>query len=450
MKRIPILFSLLGVCICMTAQQTWTLRDCIEYAIDHNLEIQKKEIAQKQQEVELNTAKFSRLPDLSGSASQSFNFGRGLNEKNTYIDRNTQNTNFDLSTNVPLFTGLQIPNTIAYNKLNLKAAIEDLNKAKEDIGINVTAAFLKVLFNKELYNVALEKANLSKEQYERAKALNEVGKAAVSDVYEAKARAAQDELSVTEAFNDKELSLLDLSQLLELTSPEGFDITAPEGMPDLSIVENPVDIYHLAVTTRPSILAAQYRWESAGKNINIAQSGYYPKLSFSAGLGSSYYRISGLDKTPINDESGDRAGNESFGRQLKNNFSKAIGLNLSIPIFNRLETRNRVKYARLQQAEYLTFLDESKKTLYKEIQQAYYNAVAAQSKFNSSNVAVEANEAAFEVIREKFENGKATSLEYNESKMNLMKSISDNLQAKYDFIFSMKILDFYKGIPLTL
>ena len=400
MKAKLILFSLITLSTQLYAQKQWTLSDCIDYAIEHNLGVQKKEIARQQQEVELNTAKFSRLPNLSGSTSQSFNFGRGLNNENTYTDRNTQGTSFDLSTDVPLFTGMKIPNNIALNKLNLKASIEELNKAKEDISIEVTSYFLQVLFNNELYKVAQEQVNLSQEQYERIKRLNEVGKAAVSEVYEAKARVAQDELSAVQAGNNKQLALLELSQLLELPSPEGFEISAPENDPDFVSLNNPEDIFNQAVMIKPGVLAAQYRLAGSEKNIRIAQSAFYPQLSFGAGLNTSYTHLSGID-------------NNSFGTQMDNNFRKYVGFTLSIPIFNRFETRNRVKNARLQQFNQSLVLEENKKALYKEIQQAYYNAVAAQSKYASSETAMEANEAAFKLMREKYDNGKATAVEYN-------------------------------------
>lgn len=437
MKTKLIILSFICLYTQVHAQEEWTLRNCIDYAIEHNLEVKKQEVAQKQQEVELNTAKFSRLPNLSGNASQSFNFGRALNETNTYTDRNTKNTSFSLSTDIPLFTGMQIPNTIALNKLNLKAAFEDLNRAKEDLSIQVTSSFLEVLFNEELYKVTIEQVKLSKEQCERIMRLNEVGKAAISEVYEAKARVAQDEMSAVQADNNKQLALLDLSQLLELPTPDGFAITVPEEMPNFPTLTSPEDIFSLAVGEKPGILAAQYRLAGTAKNIRIAQSAYYPKLSLGAGLGTEYYNLKGIE-------------NEVFRKQLDHNFSKYVGFTLSVPIFDRLSTRNRVRQARLNQTTQAIALDNSKKVLYKEIQQAYYNAIAAQSKYTSGEAAVEANDAAFTLMREKYDNGKATAVEYNEVKMNLMKATSDRIQAKYDYLFRIKILDFYKGTPLGL
>lgn len=421
------------------AQKQWNLKQCIEYAIEHNLTIKQQEAAKDESAVELNTAKWSRLPDLNGSASHSFNFGRSLQMDNTYQQLNTQNTGLNLSTSIPLFTGMQIPNQIALSKLNLKAAVEDLNKAKEDISIQVTSAYLQVLFNEELAKVAHEQVALSEEMLKQKTAFFKVGKASEAELYEAKSRAAQDQLSAVQADNEYRLALLDLSQLLELPTPEGFSIVSPsiDEDKDFSILTSPADIYSEALLIKPSIKAAQYRVEGAQKSIRIAQSGYYPQLSLGAGIATSYYNVSGRE-------------NGNFGSQLRDNFSQYIGLSLNIPIFNRFSTRNQVRKARIQQTTLNWQLEDAKKALYKEIQQAYYNAVNAESKFESSRTADEAAKASFNLMKEKYANGKATSTEFNEARTNWLKAVSDRIQAKYDYLFRTKILDFYKGVPLTL
>lgn len=438
MKKNIAIIILAGAVFCSvqaqtTSQQAWTLRQCIDYAIEHNINIRQSINAAEQSEVDLNTSKWARLPNLNGDASQNWSWGRAASPvDNSYSDINSGNSSFSLGTSVPLFTGLQLPNQYALSKLNLKAAIEDLNKAKEDIAINVASSYLQVLLNLELSKVAKNQINLSQEQLYRIKRLNEVGKASPSEVAEAQARVAQDEMTAVQADNTYKLSLLDLSQLLELPTPEGMALVDPDEELLFSPLTPPDEIYAEALTYKPDIKAAGYRLEGSLKNIRIAQSDYYPQLSFSAGLGSSFYTVNG------------RAG-ENFMSQMKNNLNKYVGFSLNVPLFNRFSTRNKVRTARLQQSNLSLKLDNTKKTLYKEIQQAWYNAIAAESKYNSSELAVKANEEAFRLINEKFNNGKATSLEYNESKINLTKALSDKLQAKYDYLFRTKILDFYKG-----
>lgn len=425
--------------ISANAQEKWSLEKCISYAIENNLQIKQQEAAKEKTEVELNTAKWSRLPNLSGSASHSFNFGRSLQSDNTYKSLNTQNTGFNLSTSIPLFTGLQIPNNIALSELNLMAATEDLNKAKEDISIQVASSYLQVLFNGEIADVAHSQVELSKEMLRQKEEFFKNGKASEAEWYEAKSRLAQDQLSAVQADNQYRLSLLDLSQLLELPSPDNFAIVSPDTDMDKYIgsISSPTDIYSQAMLIKPSIKAAQYRLEGAEKSVKIARSAFFPQLSFGAGIGTNYYRVAGI-------------GNNSFGTQLKDNFSQYIGFQLSIPIFNRFSTRNSVRLARIQQNTLNWQLEDSKKALYKEIQQAYYNAVSAESRYQSSLTANEAAEASFNLIKAKYEEGKANATEYNESRTSWMKAVSENIQAKYDYIFRTKILDFYKGIPLSL
>lgn len=434
---------LIATCCCASAQaqQRWSLRQCIDYAIEHNINIRQIANTAEQNAVNVNSAKWARLPNLNASAGQNWNWGRtqtAIKDENTgdystvYVNTASHGTNMSLSTNIPLFTGLEIPNQYALAKLNLKAAIADLNKAKEDISINIASAYLQVLFNEELHQVALSQGVLSKQQYDRISRLAEVGKASPAEVAEAKSRVAQDEMTIVQTNNNYQLALLDLSQLIELETPEGFLLEPPAVELNLSPLTPPDEIFQTAVGNKASIQAAQYRLDGSQHSIRIARSAFFPQLSLSGSLGTNYYSTI----------------NRTFSQQMNDNFSKYVGFNLSVPLFNRFATRNRVRTARLQQENYSLELDNVKKTLYKEIQQAWYNAAAADSKYTSSHTATLANEESFKLMSEKYDNGKANAVEYNEAKQNLMKAQSDELQAKYDYLFRTKILDFYKGIPI--
>lgn len=214
--------------VSVQAQEGWTLRQCIDYAIEHNISIRRTANAAEQSAVSVNTAKWARLPNLNGSAGQSWNWGRTQtavkNEatgdySTVYVNTSSNSTNMSVSASVPLFSGLEIPNQYALSKLNLKAAIADLEKAKEDISINIASAYLQVLFDQELYQVAISQVALSKEQLARIARLAELGKASPAEVAEAKARVAQDEMKAVQADNNYQLALLDLSQLIELETP---------------------------------------------------------------------------------------------------------------------------------------------------------------------------------------------------------------------------------------
>lgn len=438
MKQTILFISLLLISIGGKAQERWSLRRCIDYAIEHNINIRRTANAVEQSAVEANTAKWARLPNLNGSAGQSWNWGRTQtavkNEETgdystVYVNTSSQGSNLNLSTSIPLFTGLQIPNQYALAKLNLKAATADLAKAQEDIAINVASAYLQVLFNQELQQVAESQVELSLQQQARITRLADMGKASMAEVAEAKARVAQDQMTAVQARNNYELALLDLSQLIELESPEGFLLESPDVSFALQQLTPPDEIYQTALAQKPAIQAAEYRLEGSKHSIRIAQSAYYPQLNLNGSLGTNYYSTI----------------NRTFRQQMGDNFSKYVGVSLSVPIFNRFSTRNRVRSARLQRDNYELQLTETKKTLYKEIQQAWYNAVAAESKYSSSHTAAEAGAESFRLMSEKYENGKANAVEYNEAKQNLMRAQSDELQAKYEYLFRSKILDFYKG-----
>lgn len=437
MKRYIAIIIGVGAGLCsahaQAQPQAWTLRQCVDHAIEHNISVRQTANMADQNKVDVNTAKWARLPNLNGSAGQNWSWGRSASPvDNTYSDVNSGSSSFSVSTNVPLFTGFEIPNQYALSKLNLKAAIEDLNKAKEDIAINIASSYLQVLFNLELSRVAQSQVNLSQEQWARISRLQEVGKASPAEVAEAKARLAQDEMSVVQADNNYKLALLDLSQFLELPTPEGFALVEPEVELVFSPLASPDAIFAEAITTRPGIKAAQYRLEGSQKSILLAKSDYYPQLSFGAGLGTNFYTLNG-------------SATDGFGPQMKNNLNKYLGFSLNVPLFNRFSTRNRVRIARLRQTDLTLQLDNTKKALYKEIQQAWYSAVAAESKYQASEVAVNANEESFRLMSQKYDNGQATAVEYNESKLNLTKAESDRIQAKYDYLFRTKILDFYRG-----
>ena len=441
MYRIIFTLSFILASLAASAQQSggWTLRQCIDYALENNITVKQQDVTRRQNEVQLSTAKNSRLPDLNASASQNWSFGRGLTSENTYSNRNTSSTSLSLGTTVPLFTGFRIPRTIELNKLNLEAATADLGKARDDISVQVAQAYVQILYNIELRDVAQRQIDIDSMQVERLREMYCTGKASGVEVAQQEATLAQSRLTLTQADNDYRISLLTLAQLLELPSPEGFTIVRPDiatlTVDEAAALPLPDEIFQESIAFKPEVKAETLRLKSTEMSIKIAQSALWPTLSLSAGLGSNYYKTNGFDT-------------ESFGRQMRNNFSQYIGLSLNIPIFNRFETRNSIRSARLDRESQQLRLDDVKKTLYKEIQQAYYNAVAARAQYASSTEATASNKAAFDLMSAKYEYGKANITEFNESKNNWLKAESDLARAKYEYMYDTSLLDFYRGRPL--
>lgn len=310
--------------------------------------------------------------------------------------------------------------------------------------MNVTATYLDILYYKEIQKIAELQVSLVGEQVARTESLVSAGKVPLSQLYDMKAQLANDEVTLSEARNNVKLAILNLVQLLELERDgAGFEVVAPDTEDAtatyMGSILPPDNIYDHAVTFKPQIREQEYLLQSQEKNLLIARAGYYPKLNLSAGYYNSYYHSFGED-----------AINRNFSEQWKNNARKYIGLSLSIPIFNRFQTRNNVRNAKVAIINRQLIMDNTKKNLYKEIQQAYYNAAASQDKLIASGKSVEANEEAFKYAEERYNAGKSTAYEFNEAKTKLAQSLSEQAQAKYTFIFRAKILDFYNGTPIWL
>ena len=420
------------------AADSWTLQRCIDYAIENNIQIRQSDIAAQNRDIDYNTARSNRLPGVSASASQGWSFGRSITADNTYANTNTASTSFSIGTDVTLFAGGRISGNIELAQLSLEAAKSDLERIKDDVRVQVAQAFIQIVYNQSILDVALGQVTIDSMQVERLTALAAIGKASSAEVASQKATLAQSNLSVIQAENNLSMSILTLTQLLELPSPEGFEIIQPSADEiEFAIPDSPESIYAQALDIKPTIKAEEIRLEHAEKNIDVAKGGYYPTLSLSAGAGTSYYTSSKLPS-------------DGFNTQLKNNFGPHVGLNLSIPIFSRNGNRNNVRSAQLGRMNQEMQLDNAKKQLYKEIQQAYYNAVASKSRYESSQEVEVSAQESFELVQAKYEGGKASITEFNESKNRLVTAQADVIKYRYEYLFNTALLEFYRNNSFEL
>lgn len=441
-KKIALLLFALILCCPLPAQEKWSLSRCIGYAVENNIQVKQKKLEKENSEIRLHTARMSRLPDLTGSAGQDFYFGRSPSRTGVYEDQSQSSTSFRVSSSVPVFTGFKISSEIGSARFDLKASVEELNKIREDVALNVTSYYLQALFSKEILHVMQNQLELSRLQLKKTEKMVESGKSSEASLYESRALVANDEMNVTQAENDLSLSLVDLSQLLNLEKAEGFNVQEPDiesvTLQQTAALVAPADAFRYSVENRPSIKSAAYTLESSRYGLKKARSGYYPVLSFGASYGTShYYAYKG------------NAENMLFAEQMRNNGSETLGFTLSVPLFNRFATRNGVKQARLQISMQELALDNARQKLYKEIEQAYYKAIAAHKKFISSGKSVDAARISFEYEQKKYDAGKSTVFEYSDAKTKYEKSLSEQVQARYDFLFRSKVLDFYNGKPLS-
>lgn len=413
----------------------WTLSECMDWALEHNLSVVQQEMTRQNSEIDLNTAQWSLAPSVQASASENWSFGRGLGGDNTYASGNSSTTGFSIGAGMNLFDGLATPNRISQARLNLDAATADLEKARDDIRVSVAQAYVQILYNYEILDVARQQISIDSLQVDRLEGMVKAGKASAAELSQQKASLAQSQVTLVQAENNLRVAVLDLAQLLEFPSYDGFEVVRPEVQVDDYYLGTPDDIYAEACGLRPAVRAEQLRLDASDKSIAIAKASYLPSLSLSAGLGTNYYS---------------NYGGKGFWDQFSDNFSQYIGLSLNIPIFNRFSTRNQVRSAELSRAAQQVRLRQVQQQLYKEIQQAWNGAIAARAKYDASLMAASAAEDSFQLVQAKYENGKATITEFNESRTQMLKTRSDAIQATYEYVFQTSLVGFYRGGTLSL
>jgi outer membrane protein len=442
MKKILIGISALLLCFApvVKAQKAWTLEDCIKYAQEKNITVKRKELSTKTSKNDLLQSKLNVLPSVNAGGSHNISSGRYLNT-DTYTWENidlSQDGYVYASSDVTIFNGLQNYNYIQKSKFDLLQSLSELEKAKNDIGINVATAYLQVLYTEELVVVAQSQFELSKLQVERSRKLMEVGNSSRGSLLEIQAQAAREQVSLTNAENNRNIAYLNLTQMLELDSIGDFKIQKPdtlviEGIAPLQSVR---DIYNQALLSMPEIKGAEYLLSSSEKQLAISKGKLSPSLTLSGSISSNYYE--------------NRTDKYSYIQQIKENPSKELSLNLSIPIFNKYSTRTQISNSKIlvYDAEYN--LAGTKKDLYKSIQQAHADAVNAFQNYLSRKESVLSSEEAFKYMQQKYDVGLSSAVDYNTAKTDLLKAKSDLVQSKYEYVFKTKILDFYRGAPLKI
>ena len=431
LKNIIICLLLAGATISSaTAQKQYTLLECIDIALENNRNIKQQEINRQQRELSYSQARADLLPNLNANAGQNFVFGRSIGIDNVYDNINSKQTNFGISTDITIFDGLRMKYNIDARKADMYASEADLEKMQDDIIMSVSTAFLQALLNKELLRISENQLETTDADYQRRIALVESGKLAKGELFEVEAQKAREELNRVQAENNLKLALLDLAQIMELETFNNFDIVAPsaETLINETALLPSEAVYASALVNRPQIRSMEYRLESRVYEVLMARAQYFPTLSFGANMGTNYYNMSGRP-------------NDSFSTQIKNNMSNSLGFNLRIPIFNRFQIRNNVSSARLAIINTQLELDKTKLELRKQIEQAYYNAVASESRWEAAQKSVEASNEAYRFTEEKHESGRANSYELFLAKNNQTQALGEEAQAKYEYAFRLKILE---------
>lgn len=454
----------------LQAQMPWSLQECIEYALKGNVNIRQAEVNSLLAKNNLLQSKLNMLPGISGDASYNMTFGNSIDPTTyAYVNSSTQSNSYSLTANLALFTGLQQVNAAIASKYSYLASQKDYENAQRTIGLNVATLYLQILMNEELQRIAGNQLDLSKSQKERVEALIKQGLLAEGSLYESDAQVARDEQNLLQAENAVMLAKLALKNLLQLPAEQSFNVVKPETNTDINAsIASAAQVYSIAFQNDPSVQAAQFRIKSAEKNISISKGAFSPTLSAFARIGTNWFsegkEISGYENIqyPVigrvegsNENvysvtpTGDLVyKNISYKNQLDNNLSKSIGLSLNVPLFSKWNRVTNLNNAKLQKLSADLALETTQNQLKNDVYNAYANAQAAQKSFAAAEKSLGSARNSFEFAQKRFEAGVISQYELNSAQNAYAIAQSNHINAKYEYLFRLKILDFYQNKSL--
>lgn len=465
----------MALCSFSQERRLLSLQECIEIAIDNNLQVQRSELNLQGAEIDLKQSRWQRYPSMNLSGNYGYNWGRGIDPvTNLFTTQEIRFNGLSGFTEVPIINGFQISNGIKQNEVNKSATELDLAKATNDVSLSVALIYVNVIFNKELVDNAQFQLKSSRQQLDQTRKLVEAGSLPISNQLQQESQVATNEVNLINAENTLDLALLDLKQALLLPPGEDIDIVVPEvkvnesALDSLSISQ----IFNEAITTQPEIEAAELRVKSAELGVKVSKGALYPTLNLTGNISTNYSNAArdvsigdttGFVTVPTNlsvATTGDPIVEEqaifsletdtrNLSRQYKDNYSRRVTLGLSIPILNGLNATSNVQRSKiaLQQAEISVV--EQRNILYQNIESAYRNAQAAAKTYDARLKQVKALEETFRTVENQYNLGAANFTDYQVANNNLFQARSDLSRAKYDFVYREKILEFYLGLPLT-
>ena len=470
MKNLITLLLFFTVIISSEAQQIWTLQECLDYAETHSSPFQKVKAAYLTYEQNVLQAKGALLPTINGTATQNYNLGRSIDPfTNIYVNQQVRSNNFSLSGSLVLFNGFMLQNTLRQTKDDVRSAQQDIDQYRLDLSISILQAYVTILMNEELYNNAVIQAQTTQAVYERTNKLKESGvvtRSAALDVY---AQWKTEEATAIQAKNDVDIAYLNLGLLLELPDPMSIRVAKPNQSIDQTQLAytTPDQVMNIVVEQIPELKSLQYKKQSAAHAYYSSKGRYYPRLTLNGSL-NTLYSTSGkvaIAKIPNGattvgyTSTGDPVTTPSyttvytdkaFNLQLKDNYSKIIGVSLSIPILNGLQVRTTVHRNQIAMTQADLDYNIAKIGLQRTIYTAFYQANGSQSKLSALKESYNATQESYRNAEQRFDSGVITSVEFNQIKTTLTQAQSNLVQAKYDFIFKNAILDVYSGQPLNI
>lgn len=441
MKKLTLIITLALLTICYidaAAQEVITIQQAIENTLNNNLQIKKSRLSEDVAFENFRQSRLAIYPSLNAGLNQDMGWGRN-NLGNTGIYENTQNYSFrpGASASVDIFNGFAKLNQIRQNKILLEVGKANTDKVKNDLILQVVTSYMDILYNRDRLKAARQQLEVANLQLKQQQELLDVGNKTLADIAETRALVATAELDVTTAENALSISLITLAQLMDIPSDTRYEVQAPsiDTFTEPTMVFSAEQVYQQALNIYPDIKLAGLRTASAKKDIDISKGGYFPRVTLSGSYGSFYnynYNLSANE-------------NAHFWNQIKNNVSKGVGLGISIPIFNGLQTRITVKRAKINYMQYQVDEQLAKNNLNKIVYQAVADLKAARSTYESATKTFNARSEAFVVTEQRYNVGLVNSLDFNTSQTNRNKAEIDMIRAKYDLLFKAKVIDYYLG-----
>lgn len=422
------------------SQKKWTLQECVTHALDNNITIKKAENTLLINDQDIRASIGGFLPSVTGSASHGLSLGQAQLFEGSFVNRTSNSTNLGIRISENVFNGFRNIYLFKQSLLNLETSKLELARIKDDISLNVANSYLNVLFNKEQLETAKAQYDFSVKQLQQVKDLVDAGTQPRVDIYDAEATLANDEQAVTVAQNNYTLSLLSLSQLLQLPF-DGFDVQVIEvdSPSEALLYDNVSPILDYALENRNEIKIAEKNIDNSVINTKLAKAGYYPSVSFGYSFGTNVFYTNASNMVE-----------EAFIRQLNNNKGHNFNLNVNIPIFSQFQNKTAVAKSLIREDNAKMDLDQAKLDLEANIQRAFTDAQAAFKTYQAASKSLEAQELSFNNSQERFNIGSMNSFELEQSRIRYINAQSSLINAKYDFVFKTKVLDFYMGKTITL
>lgn len=458
----------------VTGKKVWTLNECVGYALANNLQVKRSELTLELSSIDKTQAKLAMLPSVNAFGSYGFNWGRGIDPVTNQFISSQRNgfTSLGASSELNLFNGFRVQNTIKQTSHELEASEEDLAKSRNDVTLNVISLFVNVVFNKELVENARFQLSSSQQQLERTRKLVAAGSLPKSNELNLDAQVATNELNLINQENALNLSLLQLQQALQLPARDDFDVEIPEiTAEDLVLDQSREEIFQVAKGTLPEIKSSRLRIESSYYGVKAARGNLYPRLGISGSVNTNYSSASATRFVPDGgfntfetgyfvqgtnapvyglEPTGSFRDIYGFNDQVKDNIYKSVSLRLTIPLFNNFSARAGLQRAMISNEQAKITAREVENTLRQNVETSYNNAIAASKSYNAALRQVDAREEAYRMAKQRFDIGAANYVEYQVAENDLFQARSDLARGKYEFIFRKKVLDFYLGNPIEL